>query len=341
MSIDLSPVQTDINYEKEGKQVTYLRIPHSRNSSAWGKVLIPIVVIQNSKGPTALLVGGSHGGEHEGPVSLLKLARELQPEHIHGRIIILPAMNLPAVEAGQRVSPIDGLDMNRSFPGKPDGSVTQIIAHYVHEAILPLCDAVLDIHAGGYSLDLYPYMSMHYLGDTQQMANTRAALYATQAPMGIIMEEFTGTGLLDYAVEAMGKVFLCAEIGGYGRLTKHTIALADVSIRNFLKHYKILEGEIVTCEDRDIHPMRMMEIPDAENYHHVMSAGIYEPCFDLGDEIKHGEVLGRVHFVQYPEQEPELVLAERAGVLIGTRGPGQVELGDCVALIARNMTKGT
>ena len=332
-----SPVQTDIDYEKEGKQTGYLWAPHSRNSSAWGKVLVPIIVIKHGTGPTALLVGGNHGGEHEGPVALLKLARALTAEQVQGRIIILPALNLPAVLAGQRVSPIDGRDMNRSFPGLPNGSITQVIAHYVHEAILPLCDAVLDLHTGGYSLDLYPYISMHYLEDAGQMAATRAAMEAFQAPVALIMEEFSGEGLLDYAVERLGKVFLCAEIGGAGRLTPHTLALTEVGVRNFLKHLDILEGEIVSCEDRGMPPTRLMEIPEAENYHSVMADGIYEPFFDLGASVAAGQPLGQVHFVQHPDREPQVIRAQRGGMLIGTRGPGHIEVGDCVALIAQDV----
>ena len=196
MSFEQSPISTDVDYERAGKQVGYLRVPYSRNNSAWGGLLIPIVVVQNGSGPTVLFVGGSHGGEYEGPVSLSRMARSLAADEVQGRVIILPALNLPAVQAGQRLSPIDGKDMNRVFPGNWRGSVTEIIAHYVHEAILPLCHAVVDIHSGGYSLQLAPYISMHYLEDAEQMAATRAALEAFQAPYALIMEEYSGEGLL-------------------------------------------------------------------------------------------------------------------------------------------------
>ena len=83
-------------------------------TAALAGTTIPITVIKNGDGPTALLVGGNHGGEYEGPVALLKLTQELRADDIQGRVIILPALNLPAVLAGQRVSPVDGLDMNRS-----------------------------------------------------------------------------------------------------------------------------------------------------------------------------------------------------------------------------------
>ncbi|MDX1687689.1 MAG: succinylglutamate desuccinylase/aspartoacylase family protein [Candidatus Promineifilaceae bacterium] len=339
MTLAQSPVTTDADFEADGRQVTYLRVPYSRNSSAWGAVMLPIVVVKNGRGPTVMLVGGTHGGEYEGPVCLTKMAQGLTPEQVRGRVILLPALNLPAVLSGQRLSPIDGKDMNRVFPGRYNGTVTEIIAHYVHEAILPLCDAVVDLHAGGYSLELAPYISMHYLDDEEQMAQTRAALEAFQAPYALIMEEFSGEGLLDYAVERMGKVFLCAELGGAGRLSADTLNIAEVGAWNVLRHFGIVEGEIESCEARGLPATRLMEVPDPENYHAVMDDGIYESFFKVGDTVEAGQPLGHVHFVQYPSRPPAPVVAQRSGVLIGRRGPGFVEVGDTVAVIARDAAR--
>lgn len=335
MTANRSPVSTDVDFEKDGKQVSYLRVPHSRDSSAWGALLIPITVIKNGRGPTILLVGGSHGGEYEGPVCLMKLARELQADEVQGRVIIIPALNLPAVVAGKRLSPIDNKDMNRVFPGRWNGTITEVIAHYVHDVVLPLCDAVLDIHSGGYSLDLTPYISMHYLADEGQMARTFAALEAFQAPVALIMEEFSGEGLLDYAVERMGKVFLCAEIGGAGRLSASVLKIAEAGTRNLLKHFEVIEGEVNTRQAQELPKTRFMEVPDPENYQAVTVSGIYESFFELGDTVAAGQPVGQVHFVEQPFWEPQPVVAQRSGTLIGTRGPGQVEIGDCVAVVAQ------
>lgn len=331
MTMMQSPVSTNIDYEKEGKQVSFLRIPYSRNSSAWGAVLIPVVSIKHGQGPTILFVGGNHGGEYEGPVALLKLSRELEPEQIQGRVIILPAMNLPAVQAGERLSPIDHLDMNRSFPGKPDGTVTQIIAHYVHEAILPLCDAVIDLHSGGFSLDLMPYNSMHYLPDEDLTRRTMDALLAFGAPISLVMREFTGQGLLDYAVEGMGKIFLCAELGGAGRLTPETVKITQQGVQNILKHFRVIEGELPASKTR------LMEIPETEYYSYAFSAGIFESFYPLGSNIEPGQPVGQILYPGDPACAPEVIVARRAGVLVGTRGPGFVENGDCVAVIAKDL----
>lgn len=337
MSLDRSPVTTDIDFEKDGKQISFFQVPHSRNNSAWGAVLIPIIVIKNGRGPTLLFTGGSHGGEYEGPVCLMKLGRALGAEGVQGRLIVIPALNLPAVVAGERLSPIDHKDMNRVFPGRWDGTITEVIAYYVHEAVLPLCDAVIDLHSGGYSLDLFPYISMHYLADKAQEKQTFAALEAFQAPVALMMREFSGTGLLDYAVEQMGKIFLCAELGGGGRLSMEALQIAETGVGNLLKHFNIIDGEIETRQTSDAPGTRFMEVPAAENYHRVTVDGIYEPFFGLGAQVEAGQALGQVHFVTHPHWEPQRVRAQRAGALIGTRAPGRVESGDCVALVAQDM----
>ena len=87
-----------------------------------------------------------------GQIALAKLIRTLEPEQITGRVIILPAANLPAAMAGTRVSPIDGGNLNREFPGNPEGTVTSRIAHYIESVLLPMCDGFHDLHSGGASL---------------------------------------------------------------------------------------------------------------------------------------------------------------------------------------------
>jgi hypothetical protein len=178
-------ISTDIDYERDGKQTSYLRIPHSRNDSGGGTLMVPITAIKNGAGPTVLFTGGSHGDEYEGPVALMKLARELRSEEIRGRVIIIPALNLPAILAGQRLSPIDGKNMNRSFPGYRNGTITDVMAHYLSTQLLPLVDAVFDLHAGGKSMFIIPSIMMHDLPDSDLMARTLAALKAFCAPISI------------------------------------------------------------------------------------------------------------------------------------------------------------
>src|SRR5579875_2928864 len=126
-----SPIVPTVDFDTDGVQHGFLRLPYSRDDSAWGSVMIPLTVVRNGAGPTALLTGGNHGDEYEGPIALFDLARTLQPEDVRGRVIIIPAINYPAFRAGTRTSPIDRGNFNRSFPGRPDGTVTEKIADSV------------------------------------------------------------------------------------------------------------------------------------------------------------------------------------------------------------------
>ena len=120
-----SPVKSTIDFEQDGLQHGFLKLPHSHDKSAYGSMMIPISMAKNGEGPTALLTGGNHGDEYEGPIALFDLARTIDPRQIRGRVILVPAMNYPAFQAGKRTSPIDSGNMNRSFPGNPEGSITE------------------------------------------------------------------------------------------------------------------------------------------------------------------------------------------------------------------------
>ena len=81
MSARPTRISTDIDFEKDGKQVSHLFMPWSMNDSAYKVVHIPIACIKNGPGPTMLFTAGTHGDEYEGQVGLLNLARELDPAH--------------------------------------------------------------------------------------------------------------------------------------------------------------------------------------------------------------------------------------------------------------------
>ena len=98
---------TSVDFDAPGKQQGFLQVPYSHNLGGWANVMIPITVVANGKGPTVLVLGGNHGDEYQGQIAAMKLARELAPEQIRGRIILIPSLNFPAARASTRLSPID------------------------------------------------------------------------------------------------------------------------------------------------------------------------------------------------------------------------------------------
>ena len=330
-----SRVGTDIRYDKDGKQVSYLRVPNSRDNSGWGTLLMPIAVIKNGKGPTVLFTGGNHGDEYEGPVALLKLIRALEAKAIKGRVIVIPGLNFPALMAGTRLSPIDGRNMNRAFPGERAGTITQVIAHYVQTRILPMVDAAYDLHSGGYSMFMTPSVMIHYLPNKKQMAATVEAMKAFRAPVGLVIEELDTEGMLDTAVENMGKVFVGAELGGGAVLTPETIAITETGIRNVLIHFGMAKGKPETAPWRGRRESLVMETPDIGCFSMAMDDGLYEPFLELRDTVAEGQKLGQIHYPQAPERAPLVVRAGTSGVLYCRRAPGRVEKGDTLAVLAK------
>ena len=184
----------EVDFDRDGVQHGFVRLFHSTHASAYGFIPIPIVVAKNGEGPTALFVSGNHGDEYEGQVALCELARTLRAEDIKGRVIILPMANYPAALAGRRVSPIDDANLNRIFPGDPDGSVTQQIAWFITHELIPRADLVCDLHSGGSSLMYAPCALMTRFADEARTAKLKEALLAFGAPLAYMAQPAQGQG---------------------------------------------------------------------------------------------------------------------------------------------------
>ncbi len=326
-------VTASIDWNADGKQHGYLSAPYSANESAWGAVRVPITVIRNGEGPSIMFTGGNHGDEYEGPIALKKLAAEIEPEDINGMVIMIPALNPPAVLTNTRCSPLDGVNMNRAFPGRRTGTVTEMLCHYVSTVLLPKVEAVIDIHSGGKTLNFVPFAAMHYLKDREQFERTRAVVEAFDAPISLIIEELDTEGMIDGVVEDSGKVFMFTELGGGGTCTPESVAIAEQGVCNVLRHYGVLEGTPSRRRDRGLPSSRIMATPDENAYTVADETGLFECLVNLGDEITEGQLIARIHSVEKTGLEPGLYYANRSGTLIGRHFPGLARPGDCLAII--------
>jgi N-alpha-acetyl-L-2,4-diaminobutyrate deacetylase len=323
-----NPITPTIPFTEDGEHHGHLRLPYSRDDSAWGSVMIPITVIKNGTGPTALLTGANHGDEYEGPVALMDLAMTLKARDIAGRVIIVPAFNYPAFRAGSRTSPIDRGNMNRSFPGAPNGTVTEKIADYFTTVLLPEASIVVDFHSGGKTLDFIPFASAHVLENKDQQAACVAAVEAFNAPYSMIMLEIDNVGMYDTTVEDQGKVFVTTELGGGGTSTAYSNGIAKKGIRNVLKHAGIMKGEL------EMAASVMLDMPDGDCFVFCQDEGMIEALKDLGDEVRQGEIVARVWPADRTGRPPVDYRAKRSGIVASRHFPGLVKAGDCMAVIA-------
>jgi N-alpha-acetyl-L-2,4-diaminobutyrate deacetylase len=330
-----SRVSCTIDLDAAGKHAGYLNVPWSRDDSAWGAIRIPIHVVRGGDGPTMLFTAANHGDEYEGPIALLKLARKLDPARLKGRVILLPTMDHPAVQAGTRVSPIDGINMNRCFPGRRDGTPTLMMAHYVYHQLVAPADIVVDLHSGGKTLDFVPSVVMHELDDTALMERTKTAILAMGAPLALVLKELDTAGMLDSAVEELGKLFVTTELGGGGSTTPERIAITERGLHNLLCHLGMLDEAPQAVPS----PPRFAYTPE-DGFVVSDDAGLFEPLVELGAPVEAGQPLGCVHFFEEIDREPRTYMAPRDGFLYARHFPGLIKRGDCLAVLGADRDQG-
>jgi hypothetical protein len=323
----VSRLYADIDLEADGKACGFLRVPHSVHRSAYGWIPIPIVRIKNGAGSRVVLIGGNHGDEWEGQVSLANLIRALEPAHIRGRLVILPSANFPAAMAATRTSPIDGGNLNRAFPGERDGDITHQIAYWIENVLVPGNDFAIDLHSGGSSLMYLPSALAVRDDDDAYFRRCVDLLKAFGAPVSYIAAAPQGGGrTFSSGCRRHGVVAIGTELGGGGALSQATLEVAESGLRRALAHVGLLTGLEVPAPRRT----RMTEIGGDDYYVYASDGGVYEAMVEPGDEVAAGQPAARIHFHDTPWREPARLKFARAGLVLCKRQPARCERGDCL-----------
>ncbi|MFG1345550.1 succinylglutamate desuccinylase/aspartoacylase family protein [Xanthobacter autotrophicus DSM 431] len=330
MSDKNSRITATIDLDAPGYRTGVLKIPYSHNRSAYGHIPVPVAVVSRGEGPTLLLTGGVHGDEYEGPVALMKLLGRLPDLQVNGRIIVVPAINLPAFLAGTRNSPIDAGNLNRLFPGKRDGGITEMIAHFIETELLPRADVAFDFHAGGASFHHLPTMLAAPPRDPARRADYLKLVEAVGAPVTMVMDLLGEDRTFAAAAERRGIPFLCGEFGGAASCNPDNLALVEAGLDRVLATLGIVSGQPLTPPGAT----RFMKVEGAQHYLYAPRAGIHEPCFRLGDEVEAGQLAVRLFDPHAPHLPPIELRFAAAGKVVCARTFAAVEPGDCIALCA-------
>ncbi len=325
-AIQESPVSATVPFDEDGLHTGHLKVPHSHDGSAYGAVMIPVAVIKNGDGPTVLLTGGNHGDEYQGPLAQIRLVSSIDVADVTGRIIVVPTMNQPAFAAGTRTSPIDKGNLNRMFPGRPDGSITEKIADYMARYMLPMADLVMDMHDGGKTLEFVPMACTHVLDDAAAQAEGWRFAKAFKAPFTCKLVEIDTIGMWDTHVEESGTPFVTTELGGSGTTRPDWAEIGLRGVRNVLREAGVLAGE---HEDA---PTQFLDVPLEGAYITSESDGLIEWVVALGDPISVGQVIARVHDPVHLGTPPRDYHATIDGILAMRHFPGLIRLGDSIAM---------
>jgi predicted deacylase len=334
MARSQSRLTAEIDFDRDGKQHGFVRMPYSVHRSAYGWIPIPVACIKNGEGPRVLLMAGNHGDEYEGQVALGKLIRALEPAEVRGRIIILPSANFPAAMAGMRTSPLDDGNLNRSFPGDPYGGPTDQIADYIETVLLPQCDFVFDFHSGGSSLTYVPSTLMRRPQTPEAISQGIELMRIFGAPVGYLADGGWGEHTLTAAAARAGVRHMSTELAGGGQVTPAALRILEAGVRRILHKVGALPVEPPPAAA----DTRIMQVRGADYYVYAPDPGLFEPLVELGDEVGAGTPAALIHPHDTPWRVPASAAFGRTGTVICKRVPGRVERGDCLFHLATDFT---
>ena len=303
----------DIDFARPGKQ--HYQIAFHLDGS-WGYSLVPLTVINGQRGPNPngiLCFGGTHGNEYEGQVALKRLCHDLDPEHLSGRVILMPQLSESACVANQRTSPLDGVNMNRAFPGNPRGTLSARIANFVKTQVFPHGRVVLDIHSGGME-GAFPYCtSFHPIADPAQRAEIATVSRLFDTGFALIYASTMASGLLTDEAEAEGKIAIGSELGAGASTDRYGVRHAYEGVKNVLRHYGLLDEPVQPIRPPGTEPTRLIRADKLDAYIPAPSDGVWEPVVAPGQAVERGELLGRLHDFADHSSPPIDILAPRTG----------------------------
>lgn len=140
--------------------------------SGQDSTIIPMTVSHGAKpGPVLLITAGVHGYEYPPILAAQAFARQLKPAEMNGTIVVVHHANLPSF-LSRRIAynPQDGKNLNRVFPGKADGTITEKLAWVISNELIAKCDYMIDVHAGDAQNDLMPYSGYYNYFDTPELS---------------------------------------------------------------------------------------------------------------------------------------------------------------------------
>jgi uncharacterized protein len=281
---------------------------------------IPVVVINGAQGGPCFWVDGAiHGDEPEGPLACQVAMRDIDPAQLWGTVVMCPVMNVPAFEAAQRGNPLDtfSYDMNRIYPGRANGYLTERLAAAHAAAMGTVADFEISIHSGGAHSFLDKAIFVDERPESVELAT------AMGPGWGCIMSSFNPKGSPMAHMKDLGKVAVTVELGGRSATSPTAFArvgreLAD-AILNILRHYKMYPGGAAYPSPRYKGQQEALLAP---------ASGLFLPApgVDFLTMMKQGDPIARINTI-FGDTLAELV-APADGMVFGLRALPNVTTGE-------------
>ena len=272
------------------------------------------VISGQQPGPHLLILGGVHGDEYEPMAAIRKLITLLKPGEFSGKVTLVPVLNQPAYERCQRCGP-DDLDLARTFPGAPDGSITEQIAHQATQ-LIQSADYLIDLHTGGVISDLAPFSGYCLHSDPAILEAQRTMARAFGLPV-VWGTTATLEGRSLSAARDANVPAIYAEWGGGSQCNTSAVSgyatgclqvMSALGMRNEPVPNQPIQYEIEDNRDQSGH---------LQLHNNAPVSGFFEPAIQLMDTVQAGDPLGTI--CSPLGDEVTSIKASQTGVVLGIR----------------------
>jgi predicted deacylase len=273
---------------KPGEKVSgFIRVPAGNDGP---EIRIPVTLIRSrNPGPVLALMAGIHGCEYVPIIALQRLNRELEPEALSGSVILVLVAHMQSfLKRTEYYNPVDWHNLNRMFPGTPDGTMSQRIAYQITTQVIDKCDVLIDNHGGDANEDLAPFIFCTETGNPgiDKRMQAIAEVYGIQ----FIHKEKTSLNdppqLASTTAAVRGKPAITIESGKLGITNEKDITRVIRGSFNVMKHLKMVNGK----PDKTVNPLWIKEYISIRSEHE----GIYYPLVQSEEKVKKGQLLGKV-----------------------------------------------
>jgi predicted deacylase len=291
---------------------------------------IPVTVIHGREaGPVLALVGGTHGSEVAPILALHRVRRDLEPSRLRGTVIIVHVANLPSFQKRTiYYSPIDGKNLNRVYPGKADGTVSERIAHVITTEVIERAGFLVDMHAGDGNEDLFAYSYWNKSGLDARVDSLGREMAVAWGNHGIVIDttrprDPNASIYTQNTAHLRGKPAITTEGGYLGLPVPEMIQRNYDGVFRLLRHLRMWPGDPDPVEPPVWYGLtQVMQSP---------ASGVWYPLVERGQFVPKGELLGYV--TDYFGDRVGEVRAPFAGVMLYVVATPAMNQGEPVGMV--------
>ena len=291
---------------------------------------IPFTIINGATaGPVLVLTAGVHGAEYPPILALQRLRTTIDPADLAGTLILVHVANMPSyLKRTIYYSPVDGKNLNRVFPGKADGTISERIAATLTREVIDRADALVDIHCGDANESLRPYVYWETIGTPADLAERGRQLALAFGIDHIVVDRERPTDpnaalYLSNVAIMRGKPAFSAESGGLGSIDEESIARIERGVAGVMRSLKMRPTGPAPVE----HPVWL----DPAVVLTSPATGIFYPAVECGHTVAKDTLVG--HVTDFLGKTLAEIRAPFAGEVLYVIGTPAISRGEPVAFI--------